>query len=218
MQRYYFDGLDKEVLSEIQSTSIPLRLWIHECTPKYWTFYFCIQYTPEYCIIFYADTELGEGWEETVFLRSEKRNMVWSGSQYVPPMESFPSDAHLPAKWSPLCNVAAPLRIETIRDNVIFRKDYADGSVSEEWQISADVGLIIYGDEQKWILMTADCSPRMIYLTELSELESIEETWRFHYCLPENRSADDSYLIDLVSAKRIFLPLRKCDIRPNSEV
>lgn len=212
MQRYYFDGLDKEVLSEIQSTSIPLRLWIHECTPKYWTFYFCIQYTPEYCIIFYADTELGEEWEEVVFLRCEKRNMTWIGSQCVPPRESFPNDAKLPAEWSALCNATTPLCIEIIHDTVVFRKDYANGSTSEEWQISADVGIVIYGNDRKWILMTADGSPRMIFLTEFFEVEPIRDTWRFHYDLPENRSADDPYSISLVSAKREFLPLRRCEI------
>lgn len=207
MKEYCCDYLDLDVLSELQSAGIPLHLWIHECTPKYWTFYFCIQYAPEYCLVFYADTELGSGWEEIVFLRSEKQKMVWNGSHYIPPRESFPHDAQLSADWSFLCTVDPPLRMEIVHDTVVFRKDYSDGSPAEEWQISANIGLVIYSNDRKWILMTADCSPRMIYLTEFSEVESIRETWRFHYDLPEHRSTDDPYTIDLVSAKRDFLPL-----------
>ena len=212
MRKYCYDSLDKVLLSEIQASIQPLRFWIHECTPKYWTFYFCIQYAPEYCLVFYADTELGAEWEEVVFLRCEKRNMTCIGSQYVPPRESFPNDAKLPAEWSALCNAPTPLCIKIIRDTVVFRKDYANGSTSEEWQISADVGVINSGNNQKWILMTADGSPRMIYFTEFFELEPIRDTWRFHYDLPENSSADDPYSITLASATRDFLPLRSCEI------
>lgn len=212
MRKYCYDSLDKATLAEIQLSIKPLRFWVYECAPKYWTFYFCIQYVPEYCLIFYADTDLGAEWEEVVFLRCEKRNTVWIESQYVPPQESFPSESKLPAEWSSLCNAVAPIRIEIIHDTVVFRKEYSNGSTSEEWQISADVGVIIYGNDRKWILMTADGSPRMVLLTELYELEPIRDTWRFHYDLPENRSEDDPYSIDLVSAKRDFLPLQKCEI------
>lgn len=211
MRTFCYDGLDKEALSEVQSAADSFHFWIHECTPKYWTLYFCIQYAPYYCVVFYADTALGSECEEVVFLRCEKRLMNWDRTHYVPPMESFPNDAQLPAEWSPLCSAATPLRIEIIRDTVVFRKNYPNGSVADEWKLSADVGVIIHSNGRMWILVVADGAPRMVYLTDLKDLEPITETWIYHYDLPEHISSDDPYWIDLVTVKREFLPLQNCD-------
>lgn len=217
MQKYCYDGLNKEALIEVETSLERKFFWIHECTPRYWTLYFCIQYCQDLCLVFYADTALVSGYEECVFLCCEKRPMNGTLAHCTPPKESFPQDAKLPAKWSFLCSASAPLRIEIVHDTVVFKKNYAGGTSTESWRICANVGVIIYSNDKMWVLMTADGAPRMVYLTNIEDLEPITETWRYHYDKPEHVSADDPYSIDLVSAKRDFLPLQQCEICYNSE-
>lgn len=211
MRELCYNGLDKDALTEVQLSTDSIRFWIHECTPKYWTLYLGIQYASNACVIFYADTALGSECEEVVFLRCEKRHMAWEKTHYVLPKESFPSDAQLPAQWSPLCSTTTPLRIEIIRDTVVLRKNYTDGSDADEWKLIATVGVIIHSNDRTWILMVADGAPRMVYLTDLKDLDSIKETWSYHYDNPEHISTDDPYWIELVTARREIFPLQNND-------
>ena len=207
MQKLHYNGLNEDALREVEASQACKHFWIHESVPRHWTYYFCIQYDQEHCLVFYADTELVIGYEECVFLCCEKQFIDKKKAYCTPPQRSYPQDANLPAVWSYLGSETAPLRMELIHDTVVFQIIEANESIAEEWEISANVGLAIHTDEKTWILMTADGAPRMIYLKDISEMEPITETWRYHYDLPEQVSADDPYRIDLVTAKREFLPL-----------
>lgn len=208
MQEYYYDGLSKEALTEVETSIEKKSFWIHECTPRYWTLYFCIQYCQEHCLVFYADTAVVSGYEECVFLRCEKHLMNDTLSHHTPPKSSFPQEANITANWSFLCSESAPLRIEIIHDTVVFKKNYVGKTSSDSWRIHANVGVIIHTNGKMWVLMTTDGAPRMVYLTNTADLEPITKTWRYHYDNPEQVSADDPYYIELVSSKRDFLPLQ----------
>lgn len=207
MKEYYYNSLNRDALIEIENSPERKYFWIHECTPRYWTHYFCIHYFQDLCLVFYADTGLVSGYEECVFLCCEKRLMDGSLAHYTPPKDSFPQNAKLTAEWSLLCSESAPLRIEMIRDTVVFRKNYADETSTDEWRIIANVGVIIHTNNKMWVLMTTDGAPRMVYLTDLKDLEPITETWSYHYDRPDHQSPDEPYWIELVSARREFLSL-----------